>query len=408
MQITHSIYNALCAFCLILFTSYTSLKAQQTSWREKTLKAFIYNVQNLSEEQIEQAKIQLVTITPGITVTTAFGHSAIRVLLDKKFSSKDYYLDFGEYEPSFAFLLSLLKGNAKFYVNVIPMESAYNAWDSSGRGMVTSDIKLTFPQKQKFFSAVLKKIEESKQGYEYNNFTNNCVTFSRDMLSTAIGKPIHLKEVGEQNTWRKRVLPYSNQIIWLRINEKLLFDHDTDKIRNSSELIYLPLDLHDALKQNGLLTNEKVEIQDRWAKSSGSDITGLVGFLAFVFAILSQLPIRNIKSYALYGRYLFGFLSGMGGLIVLPVFLFTSFDFMDETIMFLVFTPLDFLFFKSIQKSKFWTGFLALRFIMVLIALGLRFTIYKQNIDTALFFSCIFIFSVIWNYYRENKTITTA
>lgn len=228
-------------YCLS-FVLFAEEKNPKESWRKESFQYFLKMVPSLSENQIKSAKVQLVTVSPGITVTTAFGHSAIRVILGKEFSKEDFYIDFGEYEPSISFLYSLLKGNAKFFVNVLPMESAHNAWDSSGRGMLVSDLNLNAEQKKKFFQTVLKKIEDNKEGYEYNNFTNNCVTFSRDLLGEAFGKRIELKEVSDKtNTWRKRVLPYSNQIVWLRINEKLLFDRDTDKIRDKHDLIYLPL-----------------------------------------------------------------------------------------------------------------------------------------------------------------------
>ncbi|MCP5502226.1 MAG: DUF4105 domain-containing protein [Leptospiraceae bacterium] len=395
-------------YCLS-FVLFAEEKNPKESWRKESFQYFLKMVPSLSENQIKSAKVQLVTVSPGITVTTAFGHSAIRVILGKEFSKEDFYIDFGEYEPSISFLYSLLKGNAKFFVNVLPMESAHNAWDSSGRGMLVSDLNLNAEQKKKFFQTVLKKIEDNKEGYEYNNFTNNCVTFSRDLLGEAFGKRIELKEVSDKtNTWRKRVLPYSNQIVWLRINEKLLFDRDTDKIRDKHDLIYLPLDLYEALKDNKFLSGDKVLIQDRWGTQSTLDISGKMGFILFIFAVLTQLPIKRLSSYERTGRILFGLMSGLGGLVATFVWIFTTFDFMDETLMVLVFTPFDFILVKRLQSSKPLLYYSGLRLGLLFLALVLRFTTYPQNIDTSLFFSILFFAGVFYKSFISNKTPQSA
>ena len=109
------------------------------------------------------------------------------------------------------------------------------------------------------------------------------------------------------------------------------------------------------------------------------------------------------------GEILFGIISGFGGLFALLVWLFTSFPFMNETIMILVFTPIDFyLIAKKKPQYKVHIGIIGLRLLMLTLALVLRFTLYKQSIDTALFFTMLFYVLYAINVYRANKKLTAV
>ena len=109
------------------------------------------------------------------------------------------------------------------------------------------------------------------------------------------------------------------------------------------------------------------------------------------------------------GEILFGIVSGFGGLFALLVWLFTSFPFMNETIMVLVFTPIDFyLIAKKKPDFKIHMGIIALRLLMLVLALVFRFTIYKQNIDTALFFAIFFYALYAFNVFKANKKLAAA
>jgi hypothetical protein len=73
-------------------------------------------VNSLTAQELAELKIQLITVDTLPSVTTAFGHSALRVYVGKQFEDKDFYIDFGEYDESAGFIWRFLKGEAKLYI----------------------------------------------------------------------------------------------------------------------------------------------------------------------------------------------------------------------------------------------------------------------------------------------------
>lgn len=397
---------------LFIFLFTTSLFSQADyELNKKNKENFVKFVSSLTPTQLEEVKIQLITVDTLPSVTTAFGHSALRVFIGKQFEENDYYLDFGEYDESAGFIWRFLKGEAKFYITVRTMAASYTMWDTTGRGMYASEFKMDANQKKLFLKNIVEFIDKYKDGYEYNNFTGNCVTFIRDLIGATYGTPLKLETEKNKRTWRSRVLPYSNKIFWLRIEEKLLLDHDTDMERNPTELIYLPFDLLISLEDMKLVKDKEILHKNFWRLPPEQfDWAGNFMFACLIFIVISQIPAYFKSMIDRKGEFLFGLISGLGGLFALLVIIFTSFPFMNETIMILVFTPIDFfLLAKKKPSYKVHAGIIGLRLFMIALAFILRLTLYKQSIDTALFFTVVFYVLYAFNFYRESKkSVQTA
>ncbi|MBK6605733.1 MAG: DUF4105 domain-containing protein [Leptospiraceae bacterium] len=350
---------------LIFFLISTSIFAQaDLEINKQNKERFISFVSSLTPTELAELKIQLITVDSLPSVTTAFGHSALRVYLGKQFEDKDFYIDFGEYDESAGFIWRFLKGEAKFYITVKTMAASYTMWDTTGRGMYSSEFVLDENQKKTFLKNILEFIEKYKDGYEYNNFSGNCVTYIRDLIGSTYGSPLKLETESNKRTWRSRVIPYSNKIFWLRIEEKLLLDHDTDKERNPTELIYLPYDLLFSLEDAKLVKDKEVLHRNFWKMPPDSfDFLGNFMFMVLVFIAISQIPVYFKP---MIEKGIFGDRFGFGGLFALLVWLFTSFSFMNETIMVLVFTPIDFyLIAKKKPGFKIHIGIIGLRLLML-------------------------------------------
>ncbi len=404
------IKNIFIALIVLLFNSYFSLYSEEVIHNNTTYKNnFLTFIKDIKPGEIDSIHIQLLTIDTLPHVTTAFGHLALRVFQENQNNQKDYFIDFGVYDESVSFIWRFLKGEAKFFITVIPMKIAYSQWDSTGRGLYASEFILKPEEKLKLLSNLNALILKNEEGYYYDNFTSNCVTYIRDLINTTLEREISLETESNKRTWRSRLIPYSDNIVWLRISEKLLLDHDTDKIRTGSELIYLPFDLLISLEDAKLVKDKQVLHNNLWRLPRfGIDILGNLTFFYLIFVILSQVPIFFKARLESKGIQLFCLLSGIAGIYSLPVWLFTSFPFMNETLMILVFTPFDLiLLFRENLSKKFHFGYVVVRLIMLFIALILRNTIYHQNIDTSLFFATVFFLIYFYNIIIENKNLST-
>ncbi|BDA79418.1 hypothetical protein LPTSP3_g23480 [Leptospira kobayashii] len=400
------LYRSLSVLLPLLISFTFSLSAQiKEDWQIKAETGLIQLLKSDSEKDLSATRIELWTVSPGVTVTTAFGHAALRIFQGKEYGDKDYYLDFGVYDPSPGFLWRFLKGDAAFFVNVIPTDSAYRTWDGSGRGITATELKIDNTQKRKLFAEIIKTYDANQKGYTYENFTNNCVTFLRDIISKGL-TPLELKEIEEgRDTWRERVYPYSNTIVWLNINETLLFDHDTDKKRNPHELIYLPNDLLKSLQQTSIPQETKIILKDRWQKEGKSSAIWMVIFLAI---LLFSFPAKFLQLFERIAEILYGFVAGIGGTLVTLVYLFTSFSFMNETIAWLAISPIDFFVWKkyeNFKNKKLYFYLIGIRLLMLIIALILKFTFYQQTLGNLLFLSSFFYLCLLYKKRNEFQTL---
>ena len=390
--------------CIVFFNN-VILSQSELDWKLQTEKRFFQILEAPSPTQIESMKVELWTVQPGVTLTTAFGHSAIRIYFNKEYDENDYYLEFGMYDPTFEFIISVLKGDAVYKVNVIPTEVAYNSWDSSGRGVHSIVFNLDNAQKEKLLKEILEVYQKNKDGYFYHNFTNNCVTFIRDILSNSLNQKFGYKYKEEKrDTWRERVIPYSSSIVWLNISETLLFDKDTDVQRNEYELTFLPDDLEKAVEILSPSIQKKEVLPHRWSPQPNNG--RVLWIFIFLTIIALSTPYEPLIKYEYLANKLFSIISFIGGTYSLLIVSTTSFDFMNNSIAWLVLNPLDIIFFKEYDKLKnkkvFWYLFF-FRVILLVTALILEFTYYPQSIGNLLFLSIYFYICFFIKYYKVIK-----
>ncbi len=397
-------FRIVIVFCSVFFNSAT-FSQSELDWKLQTEKRFFQILEAPSSTQIDSMKVELWTVQPGVTLTTAFGHSAIRIYFNKEYDENDYYLEFGMYDPTVEFIISVLKGNAIYKVNVIPSEVAYNSWDSSGRGVHSIVFNLDITQKEKLLKEILGVYQKNKDGYLYHNFTNNCVTFIRDILSDSLNQKLGYKYREEKrDTWRERVVPYSSSIVWLNFSEVLLFDRDTDIQRDEYELTFLPDDLEKAVENSNLSIEKKEVLPHRWPPQPNNG--RVLWILIFLTIIALSIPFEPIKKIEYVANKLFSIISTIGGIYSLVIVSTTSFDFMNNSITWLVVNPIDIIFFKEYDKVKnkkvFWYLFFFRVFLLVT-ALVLEFTTYPQSIGNLLFLSIYFYTCFFIKYYKEIK-----
>lgn len=388
---------------LISFLIPSRLCADDT-WKLESRRKFLEFTAGLSGDDYRRLVIELVTVSPGITVTSEFGHSALRIRLGRAFEDRDFFVDFGQYEMSGAFMWSLFRGRARFFVHALPMASAYQESDSTARGLYVSEFSFNPEQKKKMIAFVRQSILENPEGYEYNNFSSNCVTFIRDGVAEAIGRPLDLELADpSKNTGRDLSRPFSNNNNWLRIDERLLFDHDTDKPRYGMDRIFLPYNLLAAVEQAGLVKPRRELLPNRLPPSGEGDLSGELFLVLMALIAISAIPLAVLKRFRRKGEVLFGLISGLAGLNVTIVWFLTIFDFMDENLMPLVFTPFDFILLRNPLKfgnPRLLLYYGLLRLLMLAAALVLMLTVYHQKILLPLTWSAVYLGLYTWNRWK--------
>jgi hypothetical protein len=128
--------------------------------------------------------------------------------------------------------------------------------------------------------------------------------------------------------------------------------------------------------------------------------------LIFLTIIALSLPYEPVKKYEYIANKLFSIVSTLGGTYSLLIVSTTSFNFMNDSITWLVLNPIDIIFFKNYDKLKnkkvFWYLFF-LRIFLLVAALILEFTYVPQSIGNLLFLSFYFYTCFFVKYYKEIK-----
>ncbi len=321
--------------------------------------------------------IELITALPGATPASAFGHTALRIRGGAEFGPDDLYVDFGVYRPDAALFFGFLRGDARFEMLAGPFGGVATTFDASGQGVIATQLKLSDEQRRALLRETLALLRGSESTYAYHNFTRNCVTYPRDIIQRVSGRALRLVE--PQQSWRMRVRLYSNENFWLRLGEILFFDYRTDSLRTDAELIYLPLDLVEALKIAGLAGESLVVIPHRvlqhrnlgerlvdvFSREMVAGLTppGLPAFTSqsygavqltawFIIIALVLLAPPIMKRWPKAGPRYYAVVFGSVGLVAWIVALYTRFDFLSLSLTPLVFAPMDYLLWNRAPQQR--------------------------------------------------------
>ena len=444
---------------MIFFTSTMPLRAQEPNGPGEYAEAyaeiqgeFLNFAADLDLARAAAVEVHLVTVAPGVTPTTAFGHSAVRIIAGEKFGPRDYYADFGQYDESLGFLWRFLRGRARFFAHVVTTSGALNSWDAAARGMVSTRLELTPAQKLAVVQEVARQLGDQSEGYEYDNFYNNCVTYIRDIIDRATGLKLSMNAFddrrvdpatfeGEQDTWRGRTYVWSNENVWLYINENLLFDPDTDLKREGHELIFMPDDLLLAVEQAGLAGEHQVLVPHRhrhhpavyfrFARifespvlqklfppqlnqfSSASYNSKLFFSALMFFMIVLCLPHSRLTPYRIWGERAFAIVFGFAGIYTTLIRFATLFHFMDGTLIPLFFFPLDILLLRRAENTKdpetwrrYQSYYAVFRIVLTAVGIVLAAFVWPQSIlDLGVF---VLIFFVLYAYNHRTRQEVAA
>jgi len=131
--------------------------------------------------------VSLLTMSPGGTLFTAYGHTAIRIrsLEDPRY---DVAYDYGSYDASDPSApLKFVKGELPYWLSVGPTAEVVD-WYSRVFGAITEQTLALEPlQAELLARSLLHNSRPELREYAYHHFRDNCATRPRDLLDRAFG-----------------------------------------------------------------------------------------------------------------------------------------------------------------------------------------------------------------------------
>lgn len=253
-----------------------------------------------------QARISLITITPGEDLYAAFGHSTLWVLDPQNSIDRVYnYGTFDFEQPNF--YLNFVKGHLDYTVTVYTFEEQYLSTQYEGRGLNQLILNLDSSQKQKIYDFLEWNALPENRHYLYDFYKDNCATRLRDIAQNAGGKDIRYDSTISSNlsfrAWMNSCLQ-NHSLMALGMNIGL--GAPADQIANYALEMYLPANLkrgfqHAQNHGKPLVLAEHVLLQPTAPVEEGSTIP----LWAFTLALLAIATFFTYKKSEHLGSRIF-------------------------------------------------------------------------------------------------------
>ena len=191
----------------------------------------------------DNARVLLLTCTPGTEVWSKYGHTAIRILdPDHKI---DMVCNYGVFNTmANDFYLKFVRGETYYQLGIDSYASFDKYYRRIGRTTYWQELNLSTSQKQKILDAILENYKPANRYYLYNFVFDNCATRPYYLLKHALGDSIHSDYSGYKGvTFREAISHYTGEGSWVDFGINLIFGSKADKAMSNEERLFLPEEL---------------------------------------------------------------------------------------------------------------------------------------------------------------------
>ena len=183
--------------------------------------------------------ISLLTCSQGKDISSAFGHSAIRVRDSEK--GRDIVFNYGTFsfnEPHF--LLNFLKGDLNYFLSISYFNEFKSAYERAGRGITEQPMNLTEDQKARIYSFLMENARPENKYYLYDFLQDNCATRIRDIFDRYGKDEFILTDTVTDMTYRSELDRLIGDRRWMMFGVDLLLGARVDRRITLRETEFLP------------------------------------------------------------------------------------------------------------------------------------------------------------------------
>lgn len=330
-----------------------------------------------SQSLSPEARVSLLTISPGAELYSTFGHSALRIVDPALGIDQNYnYGTFNFNAPGF--YLKFLRGQLDYQIASYPFYLEMDYWNRSGRQVTEQVLRLSQEQKQKIFEYLNTNLLPENRDYRYLFLYDNCSTRLRDVLQIACGNSLVFdKNLNDGQTYRYWIDQYAqrNNQKWADFGMDLAIGLPSDQKAGWDGAMFIPDNLMFALDSATIKTDSsstgivlsKQYLNELGVQSTANPFTPfLVFLLLFVaVAVYTYYQYKSKSVSKLFDVVLFTVL-GFAGWIILLLWFFTDHGVTESNLSILWASPL---LLPAIYyyKSKAWARWMLRIFILVLV-----------------------------------------
>ncbi len=187
------------------------------------------------------ARITLLTCTPGPDLYSVFGHSAIRVEDQSDSVIIDEVYNYGTFEFDEGFYTRFVMGELDYSLSRSDFGTFQLEYIYTGRGIYEQELLLDSADKQILYDLLIENYQPVNRKYRYDYFLDNCSSRIRDMVRKAVGEKVAFThQPAERYTFRQAIDRYLWALPWSDFGIDLALGMPCDREMAAGEDMFLP------------------------------------------------------------------------------------------------------------------------------------------------------------------------
>ena len=201
--------------------------------------SLIVQAQQLSGD----ARISLLTCSPGKELYARYGHTALRVLDEA--NDIDIVFNYGIFDfNTDHFYWKFVRGETWYELGASPYHWFMYEYDHDHRPVYEQVLNLTDAQKELLWQKLVDNYRPENRKYLYNFVFDNCATRPYHMIAQVTGDSLSSSYKGYSGqTYRAFIRHYTGAHSWENAGINLLFGPKADRPMNNEERLFLPEEL---------------------------------------------------------------------------------------------------------------------------------------------------------------------
>ena len=201
--------------------------------------SFSLKAQTLSDD----ARLSLLTCTPGEELYARYGHTAIRVC-DQE-NNIDIVFNYGIFDfDTDHFYWKFVKGETWYELGASSYRWFMHEYILTNRPVYEQTLNLSAEQREALWQALLLNYQPEHRQYLYNFVFDNCATRPFVLINKVIGDTLLSDYEGYTGTtYRTFIRHYTGALSWENAGINLLFGPKADRPMTSLQRLFLPEEL---------------------------------------------------------------------------------------------------------------------------------------------------------------------
>jgi len=290
------------------------------------------SLSEINAQLSDEAKISILTSSPGKRLYATFGHTAIRV--NDPINEIDMIFNYGTFDFNTQyFYLKFARGKLNYTLTIETFEHFYEEYKYHERSIWEQVLSLSQIEKDNLYNALIINALPENRYYLYDFFYDNCATRVRDMITNNLASPIkfHLPSHLEKLTFRNCIATYLEKSPWIKLGLDLILGKPTDSLVNENTIQFLP----DYLMSSFEVTNREnshipivestttIYESDQYTKKSFFSPLKILVILCLLVFLISVYDFRKNKCSKWLDILLFTTV-GLLGLLIIFLWFFTN------------------------------------------------------------------------------------